>query len=644
MRRDLAQPGRDVELRHRIKDGDETPRHHVENFRFRVIEIFRLGSGRDDREVIADLRVVEDALVEFDPIVFQHLLRVRLERAAEVAERLPNDGKIIFRQGARIGSRISQHLVLLVKRLRDLQGALGRETEATVGFALERREVVKPRRDLRAAFLFLGNRRHRLALAGGDDALGRVAFPEAIDPIVLVVVLFEIGALIDAFVIPFRDLEFPGDPPVVARVEIPDLEFTGVNHRQRRSLHASDRSDVAGARTEHAFRDRAGAVDPDQPIALAPGAGGVGQALHLGAVAQALKAFADRLRRHRLEPEALDRMLVLRQLAEVGENQFAFAAGVAGVDDFVDVFARDQLLERGEFAFRILARFELKFFRDDRQGLEPPEAVFLFVDVLRHEELDDMADGGGDDILVVLEVVAVLGDFAERARDVRGDARFFGNDEGFGHEGMPTRPRWPGLQVGEGRSGLGKFHEILPRQLFDQPFQFEPQQDRGNGRGRKFARRRDLVDRGLGRPDRVVNEALVVAQFRERPGRGLGELLFFREKNLQVIENVARVHDQLGALLDEAVGTVRGRGVDVAGDGVNRTALLDRLRGGDERAAVQPGFDDEDAVAPAADDAVAHREGLAIGLDRHRKLGNDRAVPAPDFFGEGGVFRRIKFR
>ena len=97
------------------------------------------------------------------------------------------------------------------------------------------------------------------------------------------------------------------------------------------------------------------------------------------------------------------------------------------------------------------------------------------------------------------------------------------------------------------------------------------------------------------------------------------------------------------ALLDEAIGAVRGRGIDVSRDRVNRTTLLNRLRRGDEGAAVQASFDDQNPVAPTADDAVAHRKGLAIGLDCHGKLGNDRAVAAADFVGQTRILRWIKF-
>ena len=47
-------------------------------------------------------------------------------------------------------------------------------------------------------------------------------------------------------------------------------------------------------------------------------------------------------------------MLALRELVEIVENQLALAAGVAGVDDFVDVLASDQFLERREAFLRIV--------------------------------------------------------------------------------------------------------------------------------------------------------------------------------------------------------------------------------------------------------------------------------------------------
>ncbi len=150
----------------------------------------------------------------------------------------------------------------------------------------------------------------------------------------------EIGALINAFVFALGDSEFRGHAPVAARFEIPDLQLARVNDRQCRRLDAADRSDVARARTEHAFRDRARAVDPDEPVALAAGTSGVRQPRHFRTVTQMLEAVTNGLRRHRLQPEAFDRVLVLGEPAKVVENQLAFAAGVASVDELLAMSLR----------------------------------------------------------------------------------------------------------------------------------------------------------------------------------------------------------------------------------------------------------------------------------------------------------------
>ena len=178
MRGDFAEARRDVEFRRGIKCRHKTPRDHVEDLRFRVVEVFRFRRRRNDGEVIADLGVVEDALVRLAPNFLERLLGVRLQRAGKIAQRLLNDRQIILRQGARIGARISQHLVPLVECLGDLERALGGETVASVRLALQRRQIVETRRDLRAGFLFLGNGGDGLALARGDDRFGGAPDPK----------------------------------------------------------------------------------------------------------------------------------------------------------------------------------------------------------------------------------------------------------------------------------------------------------------------------------------------------------------------------------------------------------------------------------------------------------------------------------
>jgi hypothetical protein len=110
---------------------------------------------------------------------------------------------------------------------------------------------------------------------------------------------------------------------------------------------------------------------------------------------------------------------------------------------------------------------------------------------------------------------------------------------------------------------------------------------------------------------------------------------------LQVVQNVARIRDQLCALLDEPIRSHCARRVDVAGHSVNRATLFQRLCCCDKRAAVQSRFNHENAVAPTGNDPIAHWESLAIWFDLDRELGYDCAISRANFLSESGVFRRI---
>jgi hypothetical protein len=80
--------------------------------------------------------------------------------------------------------------VFFVKRLRDLERALGAEAEAGVRLALEGGEVVKLGRDLGGGFFLLGDDAW-LAGAFGNDRFGGGAVPEAFGLGILVAVFFE---------------------------------------------------------------------------------------------------------------------------------------------------------------------------------------------------------------------------------------------------------------------------------------------------------------------------------------------------------------------------------------------------------------------------------------------------------------------
>ena len=117
----------------RVEHREKAPHHQVVELRLGVVQVLGLLQRRDDREVIRDLRVVEDALVRPHPALLEDLPRIHRERigVAEHLERVLHRRQIILRQRARVGARISQHLVSFVERLRegeplpfDLEGQL----------------------------------------------------------------------------------------------------------------------------------------------------------------------------------------------------------------------------------------------------------------------------------------------------------------------------------------------------------------------------------------------------------------------------------------------------------------------------------------------------------------------------------------
>ena len=159
----LALDARDAHRLHkfcrRIKHREEPLRHHVEQLLLRLAQSLGQHARWHDGKVIADLRVVEDAFVRMHPALLENFFRERTvaREVAQRVERLLDRGDVIFRQRARVRSRVGQHLVLFVERLGQSERVLRAETEASVRLALERRQVVKQRRHLRRGLAFLGD-------------------------------------------------------------------------------------------------------------------------------------------------------------------------------------------------------------------------------------------------------------------------------------------------------------------------------------------------------------------------------------------------------------------------------------------------------------------------------------------------------
>ena len=129
--------------------------------------------------MVRDLGIIKDALVRADPILLQHRVCIRAVTGhfGQHLHGLLHRGDVILRQSARIRSRISQHLVTFIQRLRKPQRVLRRKTKPRIRFALQAGQIIEQRRKLRGRLAFLGDDT-RLAEALGADAFRLLAGPK----------------------------------------------------------------------------------------------------------------------------------------------------------------------------------------------------------------------------------------------------------------------------------------------------------------------------------------------------------------------------------------------------------------------------------------------------------------------------------
>ena len=336
----------DLEFRRREEHGHKAARDQVVQLLFRLGQVLRRDRRRDDREVIRDLRVVEDALVRLDPALVDDLLGelVVVAVVLDRFQRLQHGRHVVFRQVARIGTRIGQYLVLFIQRLGQAQGVLGREAETRVRFALQAGQVEQARRHRGGRFRFFRDDALAAAAGGGDRVGSRLA-PQALGALLgIVLVLLELRVEPAAFIDAGRADEFGAHFPEVARDEFFNLVFAFDDDGQRRRLHAAHGRQVEAALFRVERRHGARAIDADQPVGFGTAAGRVGQRQHFLVAAQVRETVADGARRHRLQPQALDRLLGLGVLRDQAENQLAFSPRIACVDEGGNVFTFDQLV------------------------------------------------------------------------------------------------------------------------------------------------------------------------------------------------------------------------------------------------------------------------------------------------------------
>ena len=347
---------------------------------------------------------------------------------AQHAEGFAHRVLVVLGQMAGVGSRIREHLVLLVECLRDRQGGACGEAEARVRLALKGGEVEQEWRGL-GGWSGLFGHAALPALAGRDDRLGLRPVPEALGSFLgIVLVLLESRVEPAARVLSSRNAEVCPYFEVGPRHETLDPLLALDHDRQGGGLHAAHGGQVEAAVLGIERGHRTRAIDADQPVGFGAAARGIGQRHQLLAVAQALECLPDRLGRHRLQPKALDRLPRARVLRDQAKDEFALASGIAGIDDAIDVLALDQSRQQLEPLFVACDRVQVEVRRDDGQVRERPFAA-LDLHAFGRLDLDQMPDRGGHHVTLAFEIVLHAWQSTERAGDVGGDGGFLGDDQ-----------------------------------------------------------------------------------------------------------------------------------------------------------------------------------------------------------------------
>ncbi len=311
--------------------------------------------------------------------------------------------------------------MLLIETLRGRERALGGEAVAVVGLALERREVVEHRRFLALLLLLELRDRPRLAAARRDDRRGLLLGADArafgvSGAAGRRLVVAEISALAGGCLALERPRgEGRVDQPVGLGLEGLDLLLAARDDRERRRLHAPERDGtVEGAAQPD--RGRAGCVHTDDPVGLRARACGLLEALELRGGAQRLERAFHRCVRHRVQPQPFDGLFAFGLLEQVGEDQLALAARVAGVDDLFDVLAAELFgHDRHLLARALIAHDEFEALGHDRQIAHPPALEFGVVG-FRFGQLDEVPDRPGHHVIGSLEEALPLLEGARAAR------------------------------------------------------------------------------------------------------------------------------------------------------------------------------------------------------------------------------------
>ena len=391
----------------------------------------------EDGVVVAHAFVVDEARAE------RALARAsrQLLGGVATADRAHDAGQLLFdvaREVAAVGTGIADQLLPLVEALRELERRRGGEAVEPVRVALQLGQVVEEGRGKHALAGLYGLHRGasaeralcdaRRLLAVGRQAtcaqtpLGRIGgvLGAALLRARLLQRRIEVGAVVAR--VPVGRLKGRYHLLVVLGHEAADGELPLHQHRERRRLHATDRERVAVGQ-----RVRAGEVHPHQPVRPTATARGIGQRIHLVAVAQILEPGADGALGERRDPETADRFATRGGLVDVPEDQLPLAPRVRRADDLTHLGVVQDPADDLELIARARVHLERPGRGEHRQQLGPPPLP-LGPDLMGLWQRHEVPDGPAHHVAVAVQVAVAAAPRPHDACDVARNARLLRQD------------------------------------------------------------------------------------------------------------------------------------------------------------------------------------------------------------------------
>ena len=405
-----------------IEHRNEAAGHHVKYLLLHVAEVLWRNTSRDDGVVVSHLRRVKHllALQQLGPAQGHEQFAVERGDAVEDGAAFRID---VVRQVGRVDTWVGGDL-LLVERLDELQGEVGREAEFLVAVHLQRCQVIQAGRHLRA--LLLLDRGHGEGfgadafecgaplLFGGEPAFGRdVPFGLVGLATLLSGRCFRLRSLVGIGVghdgVEERVAVAGGQHPVRFRLEMVYLVLAFHDEGQRRRLHPSDAERLATLFAVAVFQCvQACGVHAQQPVTDGATESGFIERLVFLLRMQGLESFADALFGERRNPQPVNGTLGTRLLHDPTLDQFALLSRIAAVHDALGL--AHELFDHGKLLpdTAVLFQADAKALRNHGQRAQAPPFPERGV-VFGIFQFTQVAVGPGHLVTVAFKVACVAG-------------------------------------------------------------------------------------------------------------------------------------------------------------------------------------------------------------------------------------------